>query len=116
MYDELKAQSHCKKTFANGMWKASKAGQPPPGTNLDTGPWANVVEVLMEQLNPGTPPHLPKALLGQILGITPHRNDAGHKPRTIEALIRRDTTSRTRFENAIDILLELIRASKSLRV
>jgi hypothetical protein len=119
IYDEIEALTRriAKKTKKAGMWKASKvAGGVLPGTNLEKGQWANVMEVLMNQLEPGHPPHIPKAQLAHILGVTPHRNDTGHKPGSNTALIKRDTSLRTRFENAVDMLFDLITVSKSLRV
>jgi hypothetical protein len=118
VYDEIEALTRriAKRTSSKGMWKASKTGKAMPTINLDKDPWANVIEVLMTQLDSGTPPDIPKTLWAQILGITPLRNETGHKPKSKDTLIRRDTTLKTRFENAADILLDLINASKSLRV
>lgn len=118
VYDEIEALTRriAKKTLKSGMWRASKTGAAIPAIDLDKGPWANVIDVLMNQLDPGHPPRIPKAQLAHVLGITPHRNETGHRPNSKEALIRRDTTLRTRFENAADTLLELIVASKPLRV
>jgi len=118
VYDEIEALTRriAKKTLKKGMWRSSKAGKAVPAINLDNGNWANVIEVLMNQLESGSAPHIAKPLWAQILGITPHRNETGHKPTTREALIRRDTALRTRFEHAVDILLDLVNASKSLHV
>jgi hypothetical protein len=118
IYDEIEALTRriAKKTKKAGMWKASKAGTALPKINLETGQWAKVVETLMDQLDPKQLPRIPKAQLAHILGITPHRNDTGHNPATNAVMIRRDTRLRTRFENAADMLLDLINVSKSLRV
>jgi hypothetical protein len=118
IYDEIEALTRriAKKTLRAGMWKAKKTGAAIPAINLDKDSWANVIEVLMNQLDPGQPPHIPKTQLAHILGITPHRNETGHKPKSKEALIKRDTTLRTRFENAADMLLDLISVSRSLHL
>ena len=51
---------------------------------------------------------------GADLGITPYRNDTGHKPKDMKALIKRDQQLRTRFEDAVDLLGELIDATEAL--
>ncbi len=118
IYDEIEDLTRriAKKTLAKGMWKATKTGAATPAIKLDKDPWANVVEVLMNQLDPAQPPNIPKPVLAHLLAITPHRNDVGHKPKSRAALIKRDTTQRTRFENAADILADLISISRPLRV
>lgn len=117
IYDELEALTRriAKKTKARGCWKATRGGNPAPRLIAKT-PWARVVRTLMEQLEPGEPPHIPEALLARVLGITPHRNEAGHNPDSRPALIRRDREQRTRFETATDLLSDLINATKALRV
>jgi len=70
----------------------------------------------MQQLDPEQPPNIPEALLARVLGITSHRNEAGHNPDSRPALIRRDREQRTRFETATDLLFDLINATKALRV
>ena len=118
IYDEIEALTRriAEKTKQLGYWSASKKGTARPKLRVTKDPWAKVVRVLMEQLDPGQPPLIPEALLARVLGLTSHRNDSGHKPGTRVALQRRDRELRTRFENATDILLELISAARSLRV
>jgi len=84
--------------------------------DLANGAWAKVIGVLIDHMDYKKVPNLPKSLLARILGITGHRNESGHKPKTKAALIKRNTELRTRFENAVDLLSDLIRASRSLHV
>lgn len=86
-------------------------------------PWASALESLRDRLNRSTAKAdgndlalLSVAMLDRIIGITPHRNESAHKPRSLKALRERDGKLRTRMEAAIDILMELIDASKCLRV
>lgn len=117
IYDELEALTRriARKTKAKGYWKSSKAGTAAPRL-AKTTPWARVVRTLMNELDPRQPPEIPEALLARVLGITPHRNEAGHNPDSRPALIRRDREQRTRFETATDLLLDLVNATKTLRV
>jgi hypothetical protein len=87
IYDEIEALTRriAKRTLKLGLWKASKPGGAIPKMDLDKDPWAAVVEMLMSQLDPGYPPKIPKAQLAHILGLTPHRNDTGHKPNSKES-------------------------------
>jgi hypothetical protein len=59
---------------------------------------------------------LTTAFLAKIHGVTPHRNESGHKPRSEAELKKRDRELRTRFEAAVDLLRDLIVAVKPLRV
>lgn len=61
-------------------------------------------------------PGLTPAFLARIHGVTPHRNESGHKPANEELLKKRDRELRTRFESAVDLLGDLIVAVKPLRV
>ncbi len=113
MYDEIEDLSRkiAKKTLANGWWNGT------PGVNLETGPWTRVMKALINKLVfTSCPPKLNHVLLSRVLGITGHRNDTGHKIKSKAALISRDKELRTRFEGAMDLLQNLIEASKPLRV
>lgn len=114
VYDEIEDLSRriAKKTQGKDLWKTI------PKLKLDKGPWAKIMEALMEQLNYKACrcPKLKKVLLARVLGITPLRNEAGHKISRRADLIKRDKKLRTRFEEASDLLLDLIEASKPLHV
>ncbi len=120
IYEEIEhlCRNIAKKTRSKGFWKPPKKGRKSQKMNLDKGPWAKIMEILMENLDykKCASPDLKQALFARILGITPHRLDSAHKPKTRNALIKRDRELRTRFESASDILEDLIKASKPLRV
>jgi hypothetical protein len=118
VYDQIESLTRriAKRTKALGYWSASKSGNPLPRTDLDKVSWARVIGLLMDQLDPRHPPQIPVALLARILGVTPHRNDAGHDPASQDRLVRRDREAKTRFETAVDLLRELIVAARPLKV
>jgi hypothetical protein len=117
IYDEIEGLSRriAIKTRAKGFWKAPPAGSKPGRIKLDKGNWEPVIEAVMEHLDWNKCGYL-KRSLRRVLSITPHRNESGHKPKTLAALVRREKELKTRFENAVDILSELIVASRPLRV
>jgi hypothetical protein len=53
---------------------------------------------------------LDKQMVQRIVGITTYRNQTGHKPRNIQDTMDRDSKLKTRFEAAVDLLLELVQA------
>ena len=118
LYDEIETLSRkvTKKTYDKGFWKANQT----PSGNVDTGAWANVLDQLLDKLNfqscRASCPVLSRELIAQIRGITAHRNESGHKPKSKSKLINRDRRLRTRFEHAADLLLDLTDAAKPLRV
>lgn len=121
VYDELEglSRSVAKRVARRGLWKALKPGESRPKVNLEVGPWSDVLELLRDHLAfgsvPAGKPRLSPSLIAKVIGITPHRNDSGHKPRKRAQLIKRDRELRTRFEHAVDTLEEFIRATASLR-
>lgn len=120
IYDEIEQLTRrvAEKSRNKGYWRQLKPGEKKPKINLQNGPWAKVIETLMSHLDPKVCPcpELNNALLARILGITPHRNDSGHKPKNGEQRKKIDSELRTRFENAVDVLSDLIAATKPLRV
>ena len=118
VYQEVESLSRklAKKTKSKALWRALKPGEKPPKVNLDTGPWAKVMEVLIEHLDYGKCPSPGKPLLIQVAALTSHRNDTGHKPATRAALTNRDQTARTRFEHVSDLLVDFIRACAAFRL
>ena len=118
IYSEIEALSRrvAKKTKARRLWRALKSGEKPPRINLSNGAWAKVMETLIDHLDASLCPSPNRALLNGVAGLTAQRNDHGHKPSSKAALIKRDRELRTRFENAVDILYDLIAASRHLRV
>ncbi len=55
-------------------------------------------------------------ILHRVLGVTHFRNEVVHDPATLAELIRRDRRLRTRFEDASNLLLDLINAAKPLKL
>ena len=84
--------------------------------DFSSSPWATLIIFLNKHLDRGKSgcPKLNEALFARIHGITPHRNESGHKPRDTKTLTRRDRELRTRFEHATDLLRDLIDAARSL--
>ncbi|SRR6266568_2296115 len=117
LYDEIEAlcRAIAKKLNRHSMWQSKKKAT---GIDFDKDPWASVVQFTMKRIDRSTAkcPLMDNGLFNRILGITPHRNEAGHKLTSQKALMARDRQLRTRFEYATDILRELIVASKPLRV
>lgn len=115
VYDEIEAlcravgQKAVKRKCFGDMKKTSSF-------NFETEPWATVVTFLDRNLDRklAACPDLKPALLARVLGVTPHRNEAGHRPRNTRGLIRRDRELRTRFEHASDLFRDLIAASRGL--
>ena len=117
IYDEIEGLSRAiaKKSKAKGYWRSPRQGQRVPRTNLDIAPWQNVMEVLMERLDWQRCKCL-KNSLQRVVGVVPHRNESGHKPKTLAARIKRDSELRTRFEAAADLLFDLICACRPLHL
>ncbi len=122
IYDELESLSRriAQRVDQRGLWKRLKGAQRRPKVNFEIGPWQRVLTVLREhfaysKIPPGQA-RLNETLLAQVIGLTPYRNESGHKPRRLSDLISRDRQLRTRFEHAVDTLESLVKASKFLRV
>lgn len=86
--------------------------------NWDKVSWASITDVLAEHLDAQKLgcASLTKALVSRIAGVVPYRNEAGHKPKDLKQLMKRDRELRTRFESAADLLRDVARAVASLRV
>lgn len=117
VYDELEALSR-----KLGV-KAANLGWWNPGTlNVDTGPWSRVLTGMIGGFTTniadvrGRCPTFELSLLNGISGVTGHRNDSGHKPRSRRALMTRDAQLRTRFEHATDLFVALQKATGRLRL
>lgn len=115
IYDEIESLSRAlaKKAADKGWW--------PPSGDLDTKAWARLMDTLIDDvdmaaLRRASNRKVDRALLNRVRALTPHRNEAGHKPRNRVALIRRDSQLRTRFEHASDVLADLDAGLRSLRL
>ncbi len=118
LYDEIEDLSRkvAKKINLKGFWKPLPQNRSQPKINFDKDAWYKVIRVLMDNLDLQKCRYISHHLLARILGLTPYRNEASHKPRTKSALIKRDSQLRTRFENAVDILFDSIQAVKPLHI
>lgn len=115
VYDEIEDLTRriAMKTARLSYWRTPLG----KGRNLKTEPWAKIAKLLEDSLQKkGAAQHLTGALLARVRGITSYRNSSGHKPGSSKELLKRDSALRTRFESAIDLLRELIDASKPLRL
>lgn len=117
IYDEIEnlSRSIAKKSKSKGLWRPPRAGEKPPRTNLDKGQWENVMDVLFKWLDWERCGYL-RHTLQRVQSIIPHRNESGHKLRTVAARTKRDSELKTRFEAASDLLRDLIVAARPLRL
>jgi hypothetical protein len=113
VYDEIEALT---RRVLGRCSKVRKGLRRKPDFNVESAPWMTVLEFLKSHADRTRIkcPELTPALLNRLIAITPHRNDAGHKPGSLEKLILRDRQLRTRFETAVDDLQALIEAVQPL--
>jgi hypothetical protein len=114
VFDELEAafRLFAKKTLAKKLWQNTN------NRNLDTGPWARILNEVDETLSRKSTltRRVTPTLLARVKGMTAHRNESGHKPHSLSELIRRDQALRTRFESAVDLLRDFLEAARGLRI
>jgi hypothetical protein len=116
IFDEI--ESICRnmgeKANDNGYWRSSTS----VNFRFATGSWAKLMQLLSMEFDAKKAkcPRLTPAFLARIHGITPHRNESGHKPRSEAELTRRDRELRTRFESAVDLLRDFVVAARPLRL
>jgi hypothetical protein len=112
VYDELEAT--CRRVAA----KAVKSKVYATPLKISTCSWAELLRNMDRQINRKDARAKPitSDLLARIIGVTGHRNASGHKPKTVTELVKRDQALRTRFETAVDLLDELIDASRPLKI
>lgn len=117
VYDEIE---HL--TRAIGKKASVKAGYlrrvPAPGFNWDTEPWENVAQFLSTNFdrNAAACDGLKPSLFTRVGTLCAQRNESAHKPANIAKRIQRDSRLRTRFEEAMDALLDLSTSARPLRV
>jgi hypothetical protein len=104
-----------RKTQTKNLWRPLKPGERAPRFSDKTA-WARVMDILLEHIDLNLCPTPDRSLLNRIAGMTSQRNEGGHKPATLKALVKRDRELRTRFESAVDTLYDLISQSRHLRV
>jgi len=115
LYDEI--EDLCRRIAVKlndkKLWQSKQKIQ----FDYDRGNWASLVELIQRNidLKRSRCPELKAAFIARIHGITPYRNESGHKPRTQAQRMHRDKQLRTRFELATDILYDLIKNTKKLK-
>jgi hypothetical protein len=108
---EALSRNIAKKTFDKGLWRAHSN---PPRFHKD--PWESVLNALIRNLDTNRCRLFGQNILHRVLGVTALRNEVVHDPTTRAELIRRDRRLRTRFEDATNLLLDLITAAKPLKL
>ena len=116
VYEQVESLSRglAEKAQQRGWWS------PPAKLKISKGPWATVMQELIKGVNVsllrGACPNIDESLLNRIAGLTDPRNQFAHQPRNRAALIKRDRRLRTYYEHAIDVLEELDRGVRRLRI
>jgi hypothetical protein len=120
IYDEIESLTRriYKKAAKRTLWRKLKGGEKLPSLNPDDEKvaWSGLMRTLRDFLDYKRCPSITRSLLDRVLAIVPHRNESSHKPKTTSQLRQRDTQLRTRFENAVDLLSDLIEAARPLRI
>ena len=114
VYGELEDlfRRFAQKSVSKGWW-ANKSK-----FNIQKDSWAQIVtnlERCLDRASCGCPALTP-AFMARIHGVTPFRNDVGHKPAKAKLLIKRDKELRTRFESAVDLFHDFVDATKRHRL
>jgi hypothetical protein len=98
-------------THVKGFW--DPAAKPP---KFDKDPWDSVMSNWVKNLDVSKCKYFGDNILHRIIGETPYRNKVVHVPKSNDALRTRDQMLRTRFEDAANILLELVNDAKPLKI
>jgi hypothetical protein len=101
-----------------GWWHNLPTGRAVPDATNKKVPLEQLASFLYEFYSPAAArtPNLDKKVLGAIVGTVGVRNDAAHPPRTLRERQKRDERARTRFENAVDTLKDLVVGAAPLRL
>lgn len=115
VYDEIEQLT---RRLANKASSFPNALKKKSGFDFNKGPWHSLLEFLNSNLDRSVIgcQNLNGQLFNRLIGLTEFRNESGHKPSSLKKRIERDKQLRTRFESAMDELLTLINATKSLRI
>jgi hypothetical protein len=113
VYDELErlCRALAKKVVQKGLWKPGKL-------KLDISPWASVMSSMDQGIDRSDPlaKKVTSSLVARVIGVTGHRNESGHAPKNLKERTKRDHALRTRFESGVDLLHEVIEATKGFRL
>jgi hypothetical protein len=115
VYDELE------NFFRRFAKRCAKKKWCPDLKNKDVtkGAWATLITKVDTQLDRNQQPqckNVTRQLLARIFGITPHRNDTGHKPHSLNKRMKMERELSTRFEGAVDLFKDFHTATKSLHL
>lgn len=113
IYDELEScfRLFAKKCVTKNLWSNKRK------LNLDTAPWARMIDDLDQQLKRNAlTRQITRPLLARIKGVTTYRNQSGHKPEKLDERMKRDQALRTRFEAAVDLLREFLDAVRGFHI
>lgn len=118
VYDEIEAVGRkiCSKVTRKGWWKT---GSPvAPDASKPAVSWKSIAAFLRNHFDPkaANSPQMDGYILAQVEGTVGHRNQSGHKPKTLAALKKRDKELRTRFEHGVNTLFDLLEAAGPLRI
>jgi hypothetical protein len=122
VYDEIEQLTRrlAEKINQQGLWRQLRQGEKRPRMNFKTGAWSKLMDLLQHHIDYTrarvVSSSLTPALVAQIVGLVPHRNETGHKPSNKKQLIKRDSQLRTRFEHAVDRLQDVIQAVRPFRI
>ena len=112
LYDqiELVTRAIAKAAAARSLWNGQA-----PNMNFDRDSWHSVCNSAFSKMQFQHIGTLSSQLWANVLGITRHRNEAGHAPQSVKERKKRDLELKTRFEHAADLLRDLTQATKGFR-
>jgi len=119
IYDEIELLT---RRIAYHAYKKGDFSQPitnPEDLLSGKTPWMSVLKKLSSNVDRSASSKyaaLTDDMIARTQGITGYRNQSGHKPNSLKMRLLRDSQLRTRTETAVDLWLELINATKSLRI
>lgn len=114
IYDELEA---CFRLFAKKCVK-KRLWANPSNLDIEKVAWVTLLQNIDKYLDRSDAQvrDITSLLIARMIGVTPHRNESGHKPSTLKARMKRDGELRTRFEAAVDLFTDFLGATKTLRL
>lgn len=103
-----------------GWWRTPLKGEKAPMKNLESGPWAHVLNDLarlldLQQVRKKCP-LINDGLIASVRALTEIRNLTSHPPKDFKQAIERDRKLRTSFEGAHDVLIQWYDAVKTLKL
>lgn len=114
VFDELEDASRklAAKCCAKGLWRNQG------NLDLQRDSWTNILVEMNRSLDRSTVATKPitPVLISRMIGITAHRNESGHKPRSVKERAIRDQALRTRFESGVDLLRDFLSAVRAFRI